>query len=338
MRKASLVTYSNKESDFFKKKNKGDIEDWNICWRHLRNEMASAQWDLNTIDKNPIASSEVVFFIDVPPKKYLKQSSQKWFLFLIEPKCIYGPNYDRDNHTYFDVVFTFDNSLVDNIKYFLLSLAHDLTFKASDKKHYRSKFVNIVAGFKKSYYKYELYSKRYEIIKWYSLNKPELLDHYGYGWPKSLRNVFIKNGLESRLPGLAISLFDKILKKNNVYRGPVKFKRETLKNYKFTYVIENSYDQLGYISEKIFDALCSFSIPIYLGAPNINYLIPDNCFIDMRDFTSVEELNNYIISLNEEELNNYRNCIHEFFQSVQSHKFTSKYFSQRVLSHISKVN
>ena len=44
------------------------------------------------------------------------------------------------------------------------------------------------------------------------------------------------------------------------------------------------------VSEKIFDCFAAGNVPIYWGASNVTDYIPEDCFIDMRSFSSFEEL------------------------------------------------
>jgi Glycosyltransferase family 10 (fucosyltransferase) C-term len=61
------------------------------------------------------------------------------------------------------------------------------------------------------------------------------------------------------------------------YVGPARLKWETLRNYKYNLVIENSGDEY-YISEKIFDALICGCMPIYSGSEKIFDIIPNDWF------------------------------------------------------------
>lgn len=63
------------------------------------------------------------------------------------------------------------------------------------------------------------------------------------------------------------------------------------KLYTFVVVIENC-DADGYVSEKIYDVLEAGAIPIYYG--NNNGLIPEDCYIDLRQFTNSYQLNEYL--------------------------------------------
>ena len=55
----------------------------------------------------------------------------------------------------------------------------------------------------------------------------------------------------------------------------------------------------GYITEKIFDAFVAGNVPIYWGASDINEYIPDNCFIDRRNFINHEQMYKFLINMKE---------------------------------------
>jgi hypothetical protein len=71
------------------------------------------------------------------------------------------------------------------------------------------------------------------------------------------------------------------------YLGEVEDKRKTLSKYKYSIVIENSSD---YLSEKIFDAIFSGCIPIYVGPNLVNYEIPDYLYLQAKpDLSDIKE-------------------------------------------------
>jgi len=72
-------------------------------------------------------------------------------------------------------------------------------------------------------------------------------------------------------------------------------KLETVAAYKFTVAFENSISQ-DYVTEKFFDPLIAGSVPVYLGAPNIDDFAPgENCFINVAQFKGPRELAEYLI-------------------------------------------
>jgi hypothetical protein len=71
-------------------------------------------------------------------------------------------------------------------------------------------------------------------------------------------------------------------------------KLATLARYKFTLAFENSIAS-DYVTERLFEALIAGSVPVYLGAPNVDELAPgDRCFIDASDFSGPESLAAYL--------------------------------------------
>jgi len=69
--------------------------------------------------------------------------------------------------------------------------------------------------------------------------------------------------------------------------------------YKFSLCIENAKFP-GYVTEKIIDCIVAGVVPLYLGAPDISEIIPKDCFIDIRNFNSFNELIKYLNEFDEE--------------------------------------
>jgi hypothetical protein len=84
-------------------------------------------------------------------------------------------------------------------------------------------------------------------------------------------------------------------------------KLDVIARYRFTLAFENSISS-DYVTEKFFDPLTVGSIPVYLGASNVDELAPgDRCYIDVADFNGPEELARYLRSLSDDpdRLNEY---------------------------------
>jgi hypothetical protein len=78
-------------------------------------------------------------------------------------------------------------------------------------------------------------------------------------------------------------------------------KLETIADYKFTLAFENAIAK-DYVTEKFFDPLLVGSVPVYLGAPNVDEFAPaDRCFINATDFHSPQALAEYLLLLNEDD-------------------------------------
>ncbi|KAJ6855521.1 alpha-(1,4)-fucosyltransferase-like [Populus alba x Populus x berolinensis] len=66
-----------------------------------------------------------------------------------------------------------------------------------------------------------------------------------------------------------------------------------MSHYKFVLAIENTWTE-SYVTEKLFYALDSGSVPIYFGAPNVLDFVPPHSIIDGNKFKSMEELASYV--------------------------------------------
>lgn len=140
-------------------------------------------------------------------------------------------------------------------------------------------------------------------------------------------------GWSTRLPGWSESFWKHV---NASYGGEVPEKRKALQQFRFALCIENTIFP-GYISEKIFDALLAGTIPIYLGAPDINQYIPRDAYIDLRDFPSYAVLIETIAAMDATELDGYQRAANAFLRSPKMHLFTERHFEQKMLGAIESL-
>ncbi len=71
-------------------------------------------------------------------------------------------------------------------------------------------------------------------------------------------------------------------------------KLECIAGYKFTLAFENSIAR-DYVTEKFYDPLVAGSVPVYLGAPNIDEFAPgEQCFINTAEFETPRALAEYL--------------------------------------------
>jgi len=83
---------------------------------------------------------------------------------------------------------------------------------------------------------------------------------------------------------------------NRTISGPDhgrKTKIETIARHRFCLALENSIE-LDYVTEKIYDAFEAGTVPIYLGAPNVDEFVPANSYIDAGAFRSAKDLAAYL--------------------------------------------
>ena len=107
-------------------------------------------------------------------------------------------------------------------------------------------------------------------------NKLGITDIYGQGWPKGYSQENSRSG-----------------------RWRMR-KKDILKNYYFNICFENSYIKY-YVTEKLWDSIRCYNLPIYKGSPWIYEIFPKNSFLDYNDYSSPKELYNAITQMSYQE-------------------------------------
>ena len=78
-------------------------------------------------------------------------------------------------------------------------------------------------------------------------------------------------------------------------------KLAVISNYKFCIGFENSI-AVDYVTEKFFDPFLAGTVPVYLGAPNVDMFAPgDNSFVNVADFSGPAELAKFLAHLDSDE-------------------------------------
>ena len=162
---------------------------------------------------------------------------------------------------------------------------------------------------KKSKIPGELYTKRKEIINWYDKNFPNDFDLYGEGWNK---RYFSGNKIIRALNLINIPNWLTMYSAPKTYKGFIDDKLKATSKYKFCFTYENTCAENDYLSEKIFDCMIAGSVPIYLGCPNIEEIVPNQAFVDARKFATFEEIHNHLRSINKVQYGKILHCIREY--------------------------
>jgi hypothetical protein len=110
------------------------------------------------------------------------------------------------------------------------------------------------------------------------------------------------------------------------WRGPAPSKSQTISGYRFALCFENMALR-GWITEKLFDCFFSGTVPIYLGATDIEEHVWPECYIDRRQFTSYDDLHAYITTMPDREWNGYREAAREYLASPDYRRFSKDAFA-----------
>lgn len=87
-------------------------------------------------------------------------------------------------------------------------------------------------------------------------------------------------------------------------------KLEIYSKYKFVIAFENAIGK-DYVTEKFYDPLLAGSVPVYMGAPNIEEFVPgDNCYINANDHSSTRDLADYL-----------KRCLNDDEEYMKYHKW-----------------
>jgi hypothetical protein len=241
--------------------------------------------------------------------------NKKKFLYLAEPSNVDKNIRSKEYHKYFDKIFFNDLTFVDNIKYFYLNGNHVLL--KENKFIYKRKklFLYCMFAFNKNFLGSEsLYYKRYKVIAWFNKNYPKDFHLYGKNWHLFFEsNIFFK--LANKILLFANNWFDfKLNFLDKIYKGTCIDKVKTASQYKFEFCIENS-SNYARLSDRIISSFFSGTVPVYLGGGIIKKIIPQNCYISMQRFDSLEDLHEYLSRMSSQEYSNYLKNIKKFINS-----------------------
>lgn len=129
-----------------------------------------------------------------------------------------------------------------------------------------------------------LYSKRIDIIKQISREKKfiDKIDLYGYGWSKDELGEMYKGVFGGFNTGTCKKI-ENLIPNTTKWNG--------LENYSYSITIENCIMK-NYFSEKFTDCILAWTIPIYIGCPNIDEYFPKECFysVDINSNTLIEDI------------------------------------------------
>lgn len=264
----------------------GSVKDaWHWCFpqKLKENDSKWVFWSLGPVLKK-------MSFAHIPKEKMV--------LFLWEPPTVEKEGYDPQVQRFFGKIYTWDDDLVDNVKFFKFHYPELREKQVSAVPFDEKKLCTMVATRLGSKHPKELYSEREKIIRFFE-DKPGLFDLYGRGWEK---RRFVN------------------------WKGMVADKIETIKNYKFSICYENMQQVKGYITEKIFDCFAAQNVPVYWGASNVSDYIPEGCFIDRRKFKDEKTLVDFLMAMTEEEYNGYLGRISLFLKSDEAKLFSIDHF------------
>ncbi len=285
----------------------GNVFKWNSTIRLLQEKLAVHGYDLQNQKINPPEKSDLVL-VAYPHYKVPREIKDKSFLWLLESPIGIKTPPDADTESRYKKIFTYDENLAKRPNYVHVPIYYNIStfeFKLSDLAD-KTVLVAQVAGYNRHNNPKNIYKERDSVVRYFLENHPEDILFAGRGnWKKGVRN-----GLDPKTQ----QVFDQ------KYKGKVKDKIAFLGQAKFGLAYENA-KAPGYVSEKIFDVMAAKTVPVYLGAPDIEKYVPKACFINRDDFKSDEELYTFLKNMTDQTYLTYITCINQFMSNFsQSEK------------------
>ena len=114
------------------------------------------------------------------------------------------------------------------------------------------------------------------------------------------------------------------------YKGKVDNLYDVMRYYQFNFCPENSRFE-GYVTEKPINTMLCGSVPVYLGAYDIQKYIPKGCFVNWTNFANIKELITYIKYMGKSEYQSYRKNMKEFITTDKSKAFSSVEFAKKLI-------
>lgn len=304
-------------------------DDGNICFHDFKKKLLLNGININTYDLiKKKTDIEIHFHFNFSSK------SQHKFKYCVWPEAeeIYKLNNSNQLKKNYNKIFTTFDNHVDNVKFF--QIKYPIHFKII--KNYgfekRKKLSCLISSNKNLsvYSKFSGYSERVKLINWFDKNFNEDFSLYGVGWDSFFSSNYYMNRYVSKI-------IKKFKKKNlKIYKGIAVSKTEVYQSHRFAFCYENVLDKPGYFCELIFDAMNNGYVPIYRGCNNIDKYIPENCFIDQRNFKNNFEIYEFIKNMKEDIFVEYQKNINSFLESKKKNIFTVDFFSNEIIKHIKK--
>ncbi|MCE5324004.1 glycosyltransferase family 10 [bacterium] len=313
-----------------------------LCWR-LRDSLADYGVELHTVDDHDIRTADKILFFDLDHKLLQRCldsgiDSDRLVLLLFEPEAVRPDQYDPHIWQHFGKVITWRDDLVDNIRFFKLRWPQGQSLRDNSPNYDDRKLATMINANKFSYIESEGYSYRRKAIK--SFDACSEFDLYGVGWnnpalqARNATAAFVRSVRRSEY-----SVPNRIMRKTackyardvvsswlpfRSFAGSPTDKHETLARYKFCLCYENQLNRPGYITEKIFDCFFCGTVPIYLGATNIDEYIPRSSYVQMSEMPDFPALLECMRSIGPRQFRSIQEAGRQFITSGAFQAWTPK--------------
>lgn len=321
---ASFVGDGLANNDIFNLSSAGNRDRCFEPYFQLRGLFMGRGIEINTPDLNH--GNKVLFELHMDVQSRTSAHPRSYAI-LNESPQIRPANKDKSLLSKYRRVFTWRDDLVDGQRYIKLNLPNNIVVDSTRGWDGRERLCCMIANNKvvPHFSSLLLYSERLNTIRWFEQHALEEFDLFGSGWDSPAARHGLTGRIAGKLQKFVPRQSGKVFFPS--YRGKVASKLDTLRSYRFSICYENVRDLPGYITEKIFDSLFAGCIPVYWGAANIEKYVPEDCFIDRRQFSGHEALYKFMVSMKLDEYVGYQARIAEFLLSERAKPFSAEVFA-----------
>lgn len=227
-------------------------------------------------------------------------------------------SHNQDYHEFYSKVFTCDDKLIDDKKYFrifepwcdpILSVYH------RHPSFEQRKLCVLIGSYRINHHPLDNYRLRYDSVDFFEKLHSKEFNFYGI-WDIPHTGYQTYEGVIP-LEGEQNYVYSKRLNKIN-----------TLSYYKFDLCYEKSKDTC--LTERIFDSFAAGCVPVYSGSPFITKYIPQSCFIQRDNFRTEAELYAFLKKMTKKEFEIYRTNIQTFLTNEAASHLTTKYLIEKM--------
>lgn len=316
--------------------------------------------EIATSDLLPVEQADVVIFFDLPAEKSevldikRRAPNAKYLLVLYESPFERPHWFNPKNHDEFDAVLTFNPHLWQKGgKYLRLFLPTGMPPVGLAKIPFDQRRLGVMVN--TNFY----FGLRAQSRPWQVTNRYRTL--WQAGWRFNLRDclqarhsLFYQGRREiarvaERFSSEVLDVYGSNWSGRNsgwYYRffpdAPYKTARgkfdadklTLLGRYRFVIAYENYVSDVGYVSEKIFDAFHAGSVPIYLGDADISKWIDPECFVDARKFKSPQAVLEFVQSCDRSAWEKMYAAGQRYLQAEQICWFQPEHFAETMVNAI----
>lgn len=287
-------------------------------WKNLYEEMTQKGHEIHTVDLYNESDPADYYLFLTPEWEWVHRLTRKGRGNRLVYCCCEPPTVIKYNTIggfkimkgIFPYILTTNREWVNNINIFIRNIPYVFDYNENLIPFKERKLLTAISANKHSTYKGELYSERERSYSYFEKECPQEFDFYGNLWEGTIHPC---------------------------YRGTVKSKTETFQKYKFALCFENTSDIPDYVSEKIFDCICSGIVPIYAGAPNIRDFLSEDCFIDYFSFGSLDELKKYLTDMDEQTYQKYVNAGKRILYSDLPQRFSMEQYVTDIIEAVQQM-